>query len=311
MFDLHGREIVPGENAKLRIPVGRLPSDTPIYVNAYVYRAIEPGPTVLVLAGVHGDEINGVETVRRMLQSGMFEQLQRGSVIAIPVLNVYGFNNFSREVPDGKDVNRSFPGTTRGSLASRVARTLTKEILPLVDFGVDYHTGGNAHYNFPQIRYTKSDDAARELAEVFAAPFTIAKSALPRSLRQTAHKMGKPILVYEGGENLRLGGVAIEKGIAGMQRVLAHYEMLPAPSPDPDRNLHIKKSGWLRAARAGMFQWMKQSGARVSRGEILGFLNDPYGQWESPVIAPHDGYLIGHTNAPVVSMGDALFHLGE
>lgn len=311
MFDLHGHVIEPGENAQLRIPVGKLPSDTPIYVNAYVYRAVESGPTVLVLAGVHGDEVNGVETVRRVLQSGLFENLQRGSVIAIPVLNVYGFNNFSREVPDGKDVNRSFPGTTRGSLASRVARTLTREILPLVDFGIDYHTGGNAHYNFPQIRYTKGDAAARELAEVFAAPFTIAKPALSKSLRQTAGKLGKPILVYEGGENLRLGGVAIEKGMAGLRRVLCHHGMLAGEAPAPDRNLPIGESGWLRAARAGMFQWMKQSGAQVRKGEILGFLNDPYGQWEEAVTAPHAGYLIGHTNAPVVSMGDALFHLGR
>ena len=308
---IHGTTIEAGANATLRIPVGKLPSDTPIFVRASVFRSTEPGPCVLVLAGVHGDEINGVETVRRTIQSGLFQKLRRGSVIAIPVLNVYGFNNFSREVPDGKDVNRSFPGTTKGSLASRVARTLTKDILPLVDFGVDYHTGGNAHYNYPQIRYTRDDAEARKLADLFAAPYTIAKPAITKSLRATAKKRGTTMLVFEGGENLRLGGLSIERGIAGLKRLLHAHGMLDAAPEPPVKPIHIAQSGWQRAEAAGMFQWMKQSGNPVKRGEILGYLNDPYGKWERPVLAPTDGHIIGHTNAPVVSAGDALFHIGS
>ena len=307
---IHGKTIAPGEQTELKISVGKLPSGTPISVRARVYRAEKEGPCVLVLAGVHGDEINGVETVRRMIQRRMFEDLERGSVIAIPILNVYGFNNFSREVPDGKDVNRSFPGSTRGSLASRVARVVTKEILPLVDFGVDYHTGGNAHYNYPQIRYTRNDAEARRLADVFAAPYTVAKPAITKSLRQTAKKLGKTMLVFEGGENLRLGGVSIERGIAGLQRLLQAHEML-ATAPEPMiAPRHIAESGWTRATTAGMFQWMKQSGSPVRKDEILGYLNDPHGGAEKPVLAPTDGHIIGHTNAPVVSAGDALFHIG-
>ena len=152
---IHKTEISPGEQAVVKIPVGRLPSGNQIRMEANVYRAQKEGPTVLVMAGVHGDEINGVEIVRRALASGLFEQLQSGSVVAIPLVNVYGFINFSRAVPDGKDVNRSFPGSMKGSLASRVARALTKKVLPQIDFTVDYHTGGDSLHNHPQIRYSK------------------------------------------------------------------------------------------------------------------------------------------------------------
>lgn len=301
--------IEPGQHQIVKIGVGRLPSDTRIYLHVHVYRSTEPGPVMLVMAGVHGDEINSVEIVRRTIAGHMFKNLQRGSVIAIPLLNVYGFNNFSRDVPDGKDVNRSFPGSARGSMASRVAHVFSKNILPHIDFGVDFHTGGNNNYNFPQIRYTKGDEASRELAGAFAAPFTIASKPIAKSLRKTCLAAGKPVLVYEGGENLRFDGFAIEKGLAGIQRLLKFKEML-AEAPPPDANTHIENRSWMRATRPGMFRWSKQSGQKVRLGEPLAVINDPYGQDEIPVVAAREGYIIGHNNNPVVGLGDALFHIG-
>ncbi|MCB0619310.1 MAG: succinylglutamate desuccinylase/aspartoacylase family protein [Saprospiraceae bacterium] len=307
-FVIQNTTFDPGEQGIAHLTVGRLPSDTRIQINIHVYRSTEPGPTLLVMAGVHGDEINGVEIVRRTIAHGYFEQLQRGSVIAIPLLNVYGFINFSREVPDGKDVNRSFPGNLKGSLASRVARTLTKKVLPLIDFGVDFHTGGRNHYNFPQVRYTKNDPKAGELAAQFAAPFTLGKSPLAKSLRKVARDAGKPILVYEGGENQRFDGFSIEKGLAGLRRVLAAQDMI-AEKVEPEDTLYFTQTTWIRAARAGLFRWSKRSGHAIRRGEPLGVINDPYGMDEIPVVAPRDGYIVGHNNAPVVSTGDALFHV--
>jgi hypothetical protein len=309
-FTIQNYQIEPGQNQMVRLNVGRLPSDTRIHLNAFVYRSSEPGPTVMILAGVHGDEINSVEIVRRTIASRMFEQLKRGSVIAIPVLNIYGFNNFSRDVPDGKDVNRSFPGSASGSMASRVAYILTRNILPLVDFGVDFHTGGNSNYNYPQIRYSKGHEPSRELAEAFAAPFTIASKPISKSLRKVALDAGKPVIVFEGGENLRFDGFSIEKGMAGIRRLLAAQGMLESVATSQAAATHIGSTTWLRAARAGMFRWWKQSGHQVNKGEPLGVVNDPYGQDEIPVVAPKDGYLIGHNNSPVVGQGDALFHLG-
>lgn len=306
---ISGKEIAAGNNEIVKLSVGRLPSGTRIYVQTHVYRSMVEGPTMLVLGGVHGDEINGVEIVRRAIDNGMFEKLIRGTVIAIPLLNIYGFIHFSRDVPDGKDVNRSFPGNSKGSLASRVARTLTKKILPYVDFGVDFHTGGHNHYNYPQIRFSKGDIIGEKLARAFGAPYLISTTPIPKSLRKVALELGKSIIVYEGGENLRLDDFSIAKGLSGIRRLLLSQNMTPhAEVADPSTLFH--KTSWVRADRAGIFQWFKPSGHKAYQGEPLGVINDPYGQEEVKILSHKDGYIIGHNNNPVVSQGDALFHIG-
>ncbi|MCB0638915.1 MAG: succinylglutamate desuccinylase/aspartoacylase family protein [Lewinella sp.] len=302
--------IAPGEQTEVKLAVGQLPSGNLIPIRAQIFRAKRPGPTMLVMGGVHGDEINGVEIVRQALAGGLFESLLCGSVIAIPVLNVYGFINFSRDVPDGKDVNRSFPGSSSGSLASRVANTLHKHILPLVDFGLDCHTGGQNNYNYPQIRYTRGDEKAAELAKVFGAPFTIAYTPIRKSLRKVSQSHHAfPMLVFEGGENLRYDGLSIEFGLRGIRRLLVHHGML-AGTKEVVVSEHFAKSRWVRAPKAGLFQWMKPSGHRVRKGEPLGFIHDPYGHKSARYVhAPRDGHIIGHNNTPVVGQGDALFHV--
>ena len=307
---IHNTEIAPGQHQVVKIPVGRLPSGNVIRIQAHVYRSSLEGPVVLLLAGVHGDEVNGVEVMRRAISQGYFKNLRRGTAIAIPILNIYGFINFSREVPDGKDINRSFPGNMKGSLASRVARTLTKKILPMADVVVDFHTGGQSHYNYPQIRYTRGDLLSEKLARAFAPPYLVVKPTIPKSLRKVATEQGKQVLVFEGGESLRYDGFSIEKGLAGIHRLLHAREMADGPPPEPEKTLTFRKTTWVRAPRAGMFLWNKCSGHKIYKGEVLGLINNPYGEGSIRVIAPRDGYLIGHNNAPVVSQGDALFHLG-
>jgi len=307
---INKKNIEPGTDEIVRLNVARLPSGTVINLRIHVYRSKKPGPVVLIQGGVHGDEINGVEIVRRTIEQGMFKNLKRGSVIAIPLLNIYGFINFSRDASEGKDVNRSFPGNMSGSLASRVAGTLTKKILPLIDFGIDFHTGGSARYNYPQIRYSKGDKKAEELAKVFAAPYLISKPNIPKTLRKIGLGMKKPILVFEGGESLRFDGFSIDHGLAGIQRVLFSKGMLENDVPPLTPSIHFEKTSWIRADRSGLFRWFQQSGAKVSAGEPLGVLNDPYGETAIRIFAKKDGYIIGHNNTPVVSEGDALFHIG-
>jgi hypothetical protein len=265
---------------------------------------------MLILAGVHGDEINGVEIVRRALDQGFFDHLRAGTAIVIPLLNVYGFLHFSREVPDGKDVNRSFPGNFKGSLASRVARTLTKRILPVIDFGIDFHTGGANRFNFPQIRYTRGSETALDLAKAFAPPIVFEKPAFSKTLRKEAHKNSKPVLVYEGGEALRLDGLSIHTALSGLKRLMKSQGMIEAA---PDVNMKpklVKKSGWVRAAVAGVFEWVKDSGQPVTKGEIIGFIRDPHGGRKKQITAPKNGFILGHNNSPVVNQGDALFNVG-
>jgi predicted deacylase len=309
---INNTEIEPGTHKKIKLRVGYLPSGTEINIYAHVFRGLEEGPNVLILAGVHGDEINGVETIRRLIENAYFEKIAKGSVVVVPLLNVFGFINFSRDVPDGKDVNRSFPGNNRGSLAARVARKLTKSILPYIDFGIDLHTGGDARYNYPQVRITKKDPASVELATIFNAPFTIEKPRIMKSLRKVAADMGIPILVFEGGESKRLDGFSIDIATRGIHNVLSHYGMIEESGKEPQliETVSIVKTAWVRASEAGLFIWSKSSGVFVQKGEELGVIKDVQGNRSVMVRARMEGYIIGHNNAPVVNSGDALFYIG-
>lgn len=310
-ISINNIDVFPGENAVAKINVGRLPSNTTIEIEAQIYRSVVPGPTVLLIGGIHGDEINGVEIVRRFIEEELGGHLSKGSIIAIPLLNVYGFINFSREVPDGKDVNRSFPGSSSGSLAARVARTLTKKILPYVDVALDFHTGGASRYNYPQTRYTASDERAKEIADLFNAPYTIAKPIIPKTFRKTAKDLMIPAVVYEGGESIRLDGFAIENAIQGIKRVLIGLDMFDQEHQPPHRDTHhISKTYWIRAPFSGIFIWSKSSGNYVQKGEPLGTIKDPFGGRSVSVLSKMAGHIIGHNNGSVVNQGDALFHIG-
>jgi predicted deacylase len=309
-IEINGIKIEPGETNELKIFVGRIPSGARIYIRGQISHAEQKGPTVLITGGVHGDEINSVQIVRRFMKSGVTNNLLRGTVITIPVVNVYGFVYFSRDLPDGKDVNRSFPGSAYGSLASRIANIITKKIMPSVDYGMDFHTGGASRYNYPQIRFSKEDQRSEELARVFGAPHTLSRSTIPKSLRRVALKEKKPFLVFEGGESLRLDGLSIDVAGRGIRRVLHHLEMIEEAPPKYEPTVHMKSTSWIRASQSGLFTWSRSSGDSVHRKDSLGIIQDPHGELEVQVLSSRDGFLVGHNNAAVVSQGDALFHVG-
>jgi uncharacterized protein len=232
-----------------------------------------------------------------------------GTVIAIPVMNVFGFLNFSRDVPDGKDVNRSFPGDSKGSLASRVAQTFSKHIIPIIDYGLDFHTGGAARTNYPQIRYAMEDKNSEILAKAFAAPYTLNSNLIPKSLRHYASKQGKPIVVYEGGESMRFDEFAIEEAIEGTDRVLRFLGMISKPYQEKE-SVFCSSTTWIRAQRSGLFKPFVSSGQTVQKDQPIGVINDPFGAYEIKVISKASGHIIGHNNTPVIHQGDALFHIG-
>jgi len=295
---------------RVEIPIARLPSNTPIDMVAHVYRGKEDGPTFLVLGGVHGDEVNGIEIVKRAQQQKLYSNLKKGTVISIPLLNVYGFINFSRGLPDGKDVNRSFPGSKNGSLASRVANTLTKYILPHVDFAIDFHTGGASIYNYPQSRVAKDDPEAIKLAHEFGMPHMIMGGLISKSLRKIASNKGIPMVVFEGGESLRMDEFSIKAGINGIKRVLISRGMIDGEVEDVHEVI-LHSNSWIRAQRSGMLKCLKVSGDYVMKGELLGTISGPYGRFEVNVKAKKTGMIFGHNNKPVVSQGDAIFHIGH
>ncbi|WP_242582141.1 succinylglutamate desuccinylase/aspartoacylase family protein [Hymenobacter telluris] len=310
-ISLNGLTIRPGENVQTRLVISRLPSGTVIDIPVHVYRSTVPGPTVLLLAGMHGDEVNGIETIRRLIRRGLLQPL-KGTIIAIPILNIYGFLNFSREVPDGKDVNRSFPGNPRGSLASRVAHRFMREIMPLIDYGIDFHTGGAARSNMPQIRCILHEDEETDgLAAAFGAPFTLHASLRPGSLREAAMQEGRRIIVYETGESLRLDETGIELAIAGTFRVLHHLGMVAQAAPSEHAQVVCVRSTWLRARYAGLFRSLVQNGAYLEKGQVYGTISDPYGEASVRLESPVTGYIIGLNYMPVVNQGDALVHVGR
>ena len=307
---INGEKIAPGQHKLVQINIARLPTGTLIHIPVHVFNAKKEGPTVLVQAGLHGDEINGVETVRRMLQDELFH-IKKGAVIVVPILNIFGFIHFSRDVPDGKDVNRSFPGRKTGSLASRIAHRYTAEILPQIDFGIDLHTGGGPRHNYPQVRYSQEDLESKKLAEAFDAPFYFASRLIMGSFRKTSYKMGIPTIVYEAGESMRFDEYAISQGIKGVQNVLGSLGMLPQKKTSKKtKSIFLEQTRWIRASRAGMFIPQKKNGSAVMKGEILGTITDTDAKKNKKIKSPFDGYIFCINHQAVVNQGDALFHLG-
>lgn len=294
---------------QLSLDIARLPSRTKIDIPIMVKRAPREGPVLLLMAGLHGDEINGIEILRSVLDKSCFDPV-RGSIVCIPIINIFGFLNFSRAVPDGKDVNRSFPGSKGGSLASRVAYHLMNDVLPAVDFGIDFHTGGASRSNYPQVRCVLNDSENLMLAEAFNAPFTINAPLIPKSLRHAANARGKKILVYEGGESLRFDAFAVKHGVLGVQKLMAKLGMISKAPRKREESVVISKRKWVRAKNAGLFHSRVKNGQMVEEGQELGFLTDPFAEFRTSLKSPMSGHVIGLNYNPVVNRGDALLHLG-
>ncbi|MDP2540144.1 succinylglutamate desuccinylase [Tenacibaculum discolor] len=311
IIEIRGQKIGLGESKLIKIPIDRLPTGTLIEIPVYIFNGDQLGPTILLQGGLHGDEVNSVELVRRMLIDKSYK-IHRGCVIVVPLLNIFGFLNMSRDM-HGKDVNRSFPGSKTGSLASRMAYYLMKEITNNVDFAIDFHTGGEQRNNFPQIRYTPEDDRALQLANIFNAPFMFGSRLIPKSFRNQCYKNNIPVIVYEGGESLRLEEKAIQQGINGTLRILKHFKMVKESIEIPKNptSIHINKHKWVRAKVAGLFTPIIHNGEKVKKGQVLGHIMDTYGETNFSVKSPYDGYIIAKNNFPIINMGDALFHLGK
>lgn len=302
-------EIRPGEEKRIDLNVAQLPSRTKIDIPVTVFRGEEEGPTLLLMAGLHGDEINGIEIIRRILDENL-NHVKRGTTICIPILNVFGFINFSREVPDGKDVNRSFPGSANGSLAWKVAYELMNKIMPVIDFGIDFHTGGAQRSNYPQLRCVLEKETNQKIARMFHPRFLIDSDLIHRTLRWAADKEGKEILVFEGGQSLQFDQSAIQAGVDGTVRVMKGFGMRDYAPEANHEMITIVDRDWIRCKDAGIWLHDCHTGDYVKEGDLLGFTSSPFGDFRSEIYAPHDGYVIGLNHLAVVNRGDALIHIG-
>lgn len=305
---INGQEIRLGEDKQVHIAIARLPTYTNIDLSVRIIRAEKDGPVILLSGGLHGDEINGIEIVRRLI-SGDNLGLTSGSIIAIPLMNVYGFIQNVRGVPDGKDINRSFPGTKNGSLAKLVAYTIVKQIIPIIDFGIDFHTGGASRANYSQIRCVFEQKNDLELAKAFAPPVILHSGLIDKSFRKAASRSGKQILVYETGESMRFDEDGIGIAIRGTQRFLHHMKMRKSSPPPLVKPSIYRKSSWVRAKYAGIFNPKIKLGDVIKSRQVVGKITDPYGNESFKLLSRTAGRVIGLNYSPVVHKGDALMHI--
>jgi len=304
-----GVGVAPGERRDVEVKVARLPTGIWISLPIQVLHGREPGPSLWLSAALHGDELNGMEIVHRVLQRLDPDEL-RGTVIAVPVVNVYGFLEQSRYLPDRRDLNRSFPGSPKGSLASRLAHLVTENVISRCQYGIDFHTGSAQRTNLPQIRADLDDPETRSLALAFGAPLIYKAREIAGSLRATARRKGAVALVFEGGEPLRFNRRVIEVGVRGALAVLDALEMWEAPGlPATAPIFEASSVRWVRASRSGIFHLEVELGQRVEKGQVVGWLSEPLGNQRRAVHAPSAGIVLAHTNSPLVYQGDALVHV--
>lgn len=310
VFDIAGVSVLRGERRVIPIALPSLYSERRIDMPVEVVRGKRPGPTLFVSATIHGDELNGIEIIRRLLQLPQLQRL-RGTLLAVPVVNPYGLIQHSRYLPDRRDLNRSFPGMHKGSLASRVAKTFMEEIVEKCDAGIDLHTGAVHRSNFPQIRANLEDEQTLSMAEAFRAPILIHSALRDGSLREAAVEKGIPILLFEGGEALRYDELSIRTGLKGIVHVMRHLGMLPKAKyrPKSTPTVTVSDSKWLRAAQSGLMRSFKAPGSYVKQGDILAQIDVPLQQEFFEVRAEFDGIVIGRLETPLVYEGDAIFHI--
>ena len=310
---INGITVKPGSRTTIDLPVGHLYTHTPMSMPVQVVCGKKPGPNLFISAAIHGDEINGVEIIRRVLKLPALNRL-KGTLIAMPIVNVHGLLNHSRYLPDRRDLNRSFPGSHKGSLAARLAHLFMTEIVANSTHGIDLHTGAIHRSNLPQIRANLDDPETEKLAQAFGVPVLINSTLRDGSLREAAAEQGIPMLLYEAGEALRFDEVSIRAGVNGIVNVMRALGMIPL-----SRRIHktttepvvASSSAWLRAPSSGIFRAMAPLGARIKPHSLLGVIADPFGANETQVLAPHSGIIIGRLNIPLVNEGDALYHIAR
>ena len=311
-FEIGGESVSPGRRRTIDIPISQLSIHVPIQLSAHVIHGTRSGKTMFVSAAIHGDEIIGVEIIRRILKLPVINRV-RGTLVLVPIVNAYGFLSHSRYLPDRRDLNRSFPGSNRGSLAAQLAEAFMREIVKPADLGIDLHSAAIHRENLPQVRISPNVPELYNLAKAFAPPVILPADIRPGSMRDAAREVGTDILLYEAGEALRFDEASIRIGVSGVLRVMREIGMLAVSSVKESRVKPVESetSAWLRAPEGGVLRAYKKCGDKVKIGDVVGIIANPFGERETEVLAKYPGLIIGRTQLPVVNRGDGLFHIAK
>lgn len=309
-FTIGGHDIKRGESKKIELPTVKLYTDIDMSIPIFVKRGKKPGPVVFVSSAIHGDELNGIEIISRLINSKAIKPL-KGTLITVPIVNGFGVLNQSRYLPDRRDLNRCFPGSAKGSLAGRIAHLFMHEVVKKCDYGIDLHTGAIHRSNLPQIRANLDDLVTLEMAKAFAVPVLINSNLRDGSLRQCADELGIPMLLFEGGQALRFDELSIKVGLKGIINVLRHLGMLPKVKTrkQPVEPFVARNSGWVRAPDSGFVIHKKELGDRVKENDVLAEIKKPLGDVTAQVLSHADGIIIGKQNIPLVQEGEAVYHI--
>ncbi len=313
ILHLLDEQIGPGESKIINLLSANLYTNTKVKVPVIVERSNLPGPVVLITSGIHGDEFNGVEIVRQFI-SKKLNKPKKGTIICIPILNIFGFLKMDRYFPDGRDLNRSFPGFKKGSLASRFAYRFTHEILPVATLCMDFHTGGARRFNAPQIRISKGDKESLKYAQIFNAPFTVYSKLLKNSYRSICVKNSIPYIIFEGGMTEDNNKEIALQGVQGIMRVLKSLDMLEDQfkiKPAEKTTLFITKTHWIRANYSGLIHHKTTIGGVIKKGEHVATITDPYGSFKHLIKAKQEGYVININKGPLVFEGDAILNVSQ
>ena len=311
-FEIAGETIAPGERRTLAIPVSRQLTGLAASLPLQVLHGARPGPCVFVSAAIHGDEINGIAIVQHLAQT-LDPAAMAGTLILAPAVNIFGLVNHARYLPDRRDLNRSFPGSARGSLAAQLANVFLEHVIAKCTLGIDLHTAAVHRYNLPQVRIAADNPYLVELAMAFGAPIIVESPLREGSMRELAHSRGTPMLLFEAGEALRFDRLSIDLGAEGVERVLAHIGMIAADDGLASVGIPARanRSSWVRSPRGGITHRVLRSGAVVHAGDVLATVTGLFGEDAMEVVSPFDGIVIGHATLPVVNQGDAIFHIAS
>jgi predicted deacylase len=311
-FELAGTRVAPGTRATIDLPVSTLSDHTPINMSVHVIHGKRAGPTMFVSAGIHGDEVIGVEIVRRLLRAPNLASLS-GTLLVVPIVNAFGFHNRSRYLPDRRDLNRCFPGSAGGSLGSRMAHLFLQEVVARCEFGIDLHSAAIHRTNLPQIRISPDTPSILARARSFGAPVILTSPLRDGSLRGAARDLGVDVLLFEAGEGLRFDEMSVRAGVAGILRVMRAMGALPKKGIAPAKAASIlcSSSKWVRSPAGGLLRAFKEDGEIVAEGDLLAAVCDPFGDEEIEITATQSGIVIGRAVMPVINEGDAVYHIAK
>jgi predicted deacylase len=298
----------PGRKVQIELPFARVVTGATESLPVKVVNGRSAGPNIWLSAAIHGDELNGIQIIRRVLRD-LDAKTLRGALIAVPIVNPLGFISQSRYLPDRRDLNRSFPGSARGSTASRLAHLFMEQVVDHCSVGIDLHTATNHRINIPQIRANLDDDTTLRLARAFGAPFTIHARLRDGSLRQAAVERDKTMLLYEAGQAHRFDENAIEAGVTGVMRTLRAMGMIDARLPRVRATRLVRRTRWMRARRGGIAEIEVALGDRVERGEVVASISDAFGMRPTQVKTSETGWVIAKSLRPLVNSGDSLIHI--